>query len=244
MRPESVEIKVTLAGKHLVNAIDLMGLEDGRDWTVVFCEDVTGAAEATDLLNIGVILRARGKSGAKGDSTIKLRPCRWSQLHQDYFSNGNRGDAELKIEADWAGAKRALAASMTAEWKDSRLSAVRAGDLSVSQLFTDKQLKFLGECSQGRVNLAAVTALPPIAATRWATFHPAAAGLNLDVRAERWQVDGLDFLELSVVSTVDQAATCQDALMAFVTDLSLPVDNSQESKTKRVLDHLIGKSST
>jgi hypothetical protein len=241
MQPESVEIKVSLSGTSVVvDAIDRLALENGRAWTIVFCEDVTRGAAATALLDIGVVLRARGKSGTAGDSTIKLRPCRWSQLHEDFFSNRTDGDAELKIEADWAGAKRSLAASMTAEWNDSRLEAVQTGDAPVSDLFAEDQLSFLDKCSRSRVNLAAVRTLTPIAATRWPKFPASASGLDLDVRAERWQVgEGLDFLELSIVSTVDHADADQKALTTAAADRLLTLDEELESKTKRVLEHLI-----
>ena len=69
----------------------------------MFCEDVTEAAATTALLDIGVVLRVRGKTATTGDSTIKLRPSRWSQLDPEYFENREIGDEELKIEADWAG---------------------------------------------------------------------------------------------------------------------------------------------
>jgi hypothetical protein len=76
MRPESVEIKVTLAGTNVGEAVAALGLPEGRRWRIVFCEDVTtGVAPLTPLLDIGVVLRARKKSGTKGDSTVKLRPC-------------------------------------------------------------------------------------------------------------------------------------------------------------------------
>jgi hypothetical protein len=241
MRPESVEIKVNLAGANIDGAIAQLGLDDGQTWTVVFCEDVTTAAATTALLDIGVVLRARGKSQTTGDSTIKLRPSRWSQLDPDYFMNWERGDEELKVEADWSDAKRSLATSLTAKWSDSRLSDAQAGQLTVPQLFTDEQLTFLSKCSQGRVNLEAISLLPPIAATRWPKFK--APELSVEVRAERWQVDeGLDFLELSIVSTPAEAVSDQDALTAFVARMSLPVDDDQASKTQRVLEHLIARS--
>ena len=104
MRPESVEIKATLTGTDVDRAVAALPLADAKTWRIVFCEDVTGGvAPVTPLLEIGVILRVRGKSGSKGDSTVKLRPCRWSQLTADFFANAESDDSELKIEADWAG---------------------------------------------------------------------------------------------------------------------------------------------
>lgn len=240
MRPESVEIKVTLAGAQIEDAVGRLGLTGGDSWTVVFCEDVTSAAASAALLDIGVVLRVRGKTATSGDSTVKLRPSRWSQLDPAYFENRDAGDEELKIEADWAGDKRSLGTSMTAEWTDSRLSAAQADGRLVPELFSKEQLDFLDKCASGRVNLAAVSMLAPIAATRYAKFTP--QGMNSEVRAERWQVDdGLDFLELSIVAKPAKAVAAQHALTDFTTRMSLPVDDSQVSKTQRVLDHLIAK---
>ena len=83
--------------------------------------------------------------------------------------------------------------------------------------------------------------LPPIAATRFEEFT--IDGLTSGVRAERWQVDaGLDFLELSIVAKPKKAVAAQAALTAFVQHKQLAVDDSQVSKTQRVLDHLIAQS--
>ena len=59
MRPESVEIKVTLAGSNVGEAVAALGLPEGQGWRILFCEDVTtGVAPSTPLLDIGVVLRA------------------------------------------------------------------------------------------------------------------------------------------------------------------------------------------
>jgi hypothetical protein len=239
MRPESVEIKITLAGKQIGDAIDQLELAVDETFTVVFCEDVTSAAASTALHDIGVVLRARGKTATTGDSTIKLRPCRWSQLDPKYFENREDTNPELKIEADWAGAKRSLATSMTVKWTDSRLAAAQADAELIPELFSKEQLDFLDKCGTGRVNFAAISVLPAIAATRYDKFK--LQGLKSGVRAERWQVDQLDFLELSIVTDPENAVTAQDTLTDFVIRTSLPVDKDPMSKTQRVLGHLIAK---
>lgn len=218
--------------------VDQLRLPGPEPWTVVFGEDVTGAAATTALLDLGVVLRIRGKSATTGDTTVKLRPSRWSQLDPDYFESRKTDDADLKIEADWAGDKHSLATSMTIDWADSRLSAAQADSALVPDLFSKTQQDFLATCATGRVNLAAVSLLPPIAATRYAKFTP--TGTALELRAERWQVDPtLDFLELSVIAKPKDAAATQESLTAFATSLSLPLDNNPLNKTQRVLNHLI-----
>jgi hypothetical protein len=243
MRPGSVEIKVTLAGSNVGDAITRLGLPEGQAWRILFCEDVTaGVAPLTPLLDIGVVLRARNKSGSKGDSTVKLRPCRWSQLSEDFFTNHKNGTAELKIEADWAGPKRTLATSLTMEWDDDRVAAVRSGKLPTAAFFENDQRRFLQQCSNGRVNFDALVALADITATRWKEFPAEVNGRDLSIRAERWIIGGaMDFLELSIVCDLDRAERDQAALQYFLAKHSLSVEQSQENKTQRVLSYLVAQ---
>lgn len=244
MRPKTIEIKATVSGADVGKAVSAFGLSDGKQWRIAFCEDVTvGVAPSTPVLDIGVVLRVRAKSGTKGDSTVKLRPCRWSQLSGDFFANTKTDDSELKIEADWAGSKRTLAASLTADWEDDRLAAVRSGDLSVADLFTEEQRKFLAKCSPDPVNLDALTVLADITATRWKEFPTEVAGTELSCRAERWVIDdAFDFLEVSIVSDLERAEQDQAALHYFLAGHSLTVEQSQDNKTQRVLSYLVARS--
>jgi hypothetical protein len=131
-------LRVHLRVQQLESHISTLALTGGVRWSILSCEDVTAGAAATPLLDLGVILRARRKSDAKGDSTVKLRPCRWSQLDGQYFVNADDGVTELKVEPDWAGSGRQLAASMTAKWSDGRMSKVQTGDEPPAYLFTDR----------------------------------------------------------------------------------------------------------
>jgi len=62
------------------------------------------------------------------------------------------------------------------------------------------------------------------------------------VAAERWTVAGLDFLELSmrVTDGADAAAGQQRALTEAVLSRGLHLDDSEESKTMRVMKCLAG----
>lgn len=240
MRPESVEIKVTLSGVEAGNAVTELELSDGQEWQILFCEDVSvGVAPSTPLLDLGVVLRIRRKSGRKGDTTVKLRPCRWSQLSEEFFTNDKSDRRELKIEADWSGPKRTLAAALTADWDDDRVAETFAGHRSAASLFEKGQRRFLDQCGAGRVNLDAVTVLAPVAATRWKEASASVWGRDLSYRAERWIIDDIDFLELSIVSDPANAEDDQAALHQFVAERSLASDQSQENKTQRVVRHLV-----
>lgn len=246
MRLDSVEIKVTIPGEQVAEAARAFRLPlDRRQWKIYFCEDVArGSSPGTPLLDAGVVLRARDKGGARDDATVKLRPCRRSQLTPHWLAareGGNEGEGwELKLEADWAGSRKALAASITADRPDDRIGKVRNRDCPLSRLFTEDQQRFLLDCAGIQVNLDMLTLLPPIAATRWTPFGAPETDPELEIRAERWRVDDvLDFLELSIVADVDHAGSGQAALEHFVGSHGFDCDAAPETKTRRVLEHLV-----
>jgi hypothetical protein len=242
MRPNSVEIKVTLSGDQVEHAIKTLALPpDSSAWRIYFCEDVTqGIAPGTPLLDAGVVLRARDRAVGRDDSTVKLRPCRSSQLTDGWLNPHHTEDWEYKLEADWAGTRRVLAASLTAKRPRGRIAKVLCGEEPLQTLFTQEQEQFLSDSSESRVNLNALTVLPAVTATRWEPFRASATDPKLDIRAERWVlVDELDFLELSIVADVDDAEPRQAALEQFVRSHDLGLDPTNETKTRRVLEHLV-----
>jgi hypothetical protein len=245
MRFDGVEIKVTL-GRDLTGvAVRELELPTEDPWQIWFWEDVTpGDGPGTPLLDRGVILRARDKAHGDDDATIKLRPCRRSQLTDRWLAatKGKTEDGdkwELKLEADWSGEQRVLAASHSCERTDGVVREAGRGDRPVEDLFTTDQLTFIQDCSGTAVNPATLTALPPVTATRWKEV--AAAPPGLDVRAERWTVGDLDFLELSVVADLGEARRRQADLSAFVWSLGFPIGPRQPSKTRQVLEHLMAR---
>jgi hypothetical protein len=246
MRLDDVEIKVTLGGDQTAAAVETLGLPPGVEpWRIHFCEDVTaGVSPRTPLLDRDVVLRARDKPGGKDDATVKLRPCRRSQL-TDHWLDASEGQSdgggewEFKLEADWSGDRRVLAASHTADRRGGVVADVAGGRRPIADLFTAEQLRFLQDCSGIAINLGVLTVLPPVTATRWKAVGTAPP--ELGVRAERWTVDDLDFLELSIVADLAEARARQDALTEFVLSRGLVVDPGQQSKTQQVLEHLVGR---
>jgi hypothetical protein len=107
----------------------------------------------------------------------------------------------------------------------------------VADLFVAEQVAFLRDCAGVGVNLRTLTVLPPVDAFRWKKIQPAVP--DLEVRAERWTVGELDFLELSAVAPVDEAPAVQEALTAHLTDQGLAVPADQAPKTSQVLDLLV-----
>lgn len=246
MRLDGVEVKVSLDSDQTAAAVQALGLADGAPWKIFFAEDVTtGLCSATPLLDQHLIVRAREKSSGKDDATVKFRPARRSQLTDSWLAtksaDGNL-ESEFKVEEDWAGERRVLSISLTADRPDGRVAAVAAGERDINALLSDDQKRLIEECAGTFVNLATLTMLPAVSATRWPSFAvPTPGGPALDVRAERWTVRDLDFLELSImVKVVEKAQAAQAALIAFVEGKGLK-PSVGETKTSQVLQRLVAE---
>jgi hypothetical protein len=111
VRLDDVEIKVSFDAGQTEAAMRALKLRpDQPAWRIYFCEDVNpGVSPGTPLLDRQIALRARIRPGDDDDSTVKLRPSRRSQLTNRWLTV-TKG---LKVEADWAGDRRVLAASHT-----------------------------------------------------------------------------------------------------------------------------------
>ncbi len=237
MRPDGVEIKVTVSDAQVDRALRLLDLGDQSRLAIWFYDDLTTGVRLP-LLQAGLILRVRLKdSGRGGDATVKLRPCRASQLAGQWFDREGDDELELRAEEDWAGTRRVLAASAQADVSAATAAQVRAASPPPAGLLTADQAAYLAECASLRVDLRGLTALGPIAATRWKSVRgPGLDGLEL--RAERWTVRGLDFLELSVKCDLDEAPQRQRDVESALAAAGLEQSPDQETKTRRVLEAL------
>lgn len=246
MRLDGVEIKVSLDSDQTAKAVRAIDLPDVPPWRIFFIEDVTtGLCSATPLLDQHLIVRARQKTKGKDDVTVKFRPGRQSQLTDSWLDKTKTSDkdldSEFKVEEDWAGERRVLSISLTADRPEGLVAAAAAGERRVRALLTDDQRRLVDECAGTFVNLAALTMLPAVSAMRWPIFPvPGPGGHALDVRAERWTVHDLDFLELSIAVDVKAAEAAQAALVAFVEGMGLR-PSAGEAKTTQVLQRLVAE---
>lgn len=238
MRLDGVEIKVSLGRTEVALALDRLGLGGaGQPRSIGFLEDSTVGA-ALPLFHHGIVLRVRQNDGKDHDATVKLRPCRRSQLTESWLGEKEGDGWKLRVEEDWAGTRRVLAASCVSDLPRGRIAAVRAGTEPVRRLFGAGQERFLSDCAGMPINLDALTLLPPIAATRWEGVRVQALD---DVVAERWTVGDLDFLELSIKEdSVEEAKPAKEELERGIRALDLELDDENKSKTERVLAHLLG----
>ena len=98
-RLDSIEVTVTLGKEHVRAALSAFGLtaEEGQERLIYFCADVTPQTSAgTPLLDAHVILRARTWSGDEGDTTVKLRLARQTQLSTRWVPVQEVEDGDVK----------------------------------------------------------------------------------------------------------------------------------------------------
>lgn len=232
-----VEIKVSF-DQQVPSALAKLGLDDhGEPRRIGFLEDTT-VGLTLPLFQLGIVLRVRQIDDDDDDATVKLRPCRRSQLAGNWLGAEEGDGWKLTVEQDWAGPRRVLAASCGSKLPNKRIASVQDASEPVHRLFSQGQARFLSDCAGTPINLDALTLLPLVAATRWKKVR---VGSVRDVIAERWIINDLDFLELSIRSdTIPDAQPAQEELEREVRALNLQPDKGKESKTERVLTHLIG----
>ena len=96
-------------------------------------------------------------------------------------------------------------------------------------------MSFLRACTGLPLETTALTVLGPVAATKWSKVR---VGDVRKVNAERWQVGGLDFLELSRKVDGGEAAAALAELATAAVSSGLTLDTDLRSKTEQVLDAL------
>ncbi|MES4889093.1 hypothetical protein [Streptomyces sp. NPDC096012] len=241
-----VEIKVDIED-DVAMALSALGGTRGaptmrRIW---FAEDRDGVVEGrAPLLDGGVIVRFRSGDGTD-DLTVKLRPCTRDQLVGQFLEAFELVPFTYRIEQDWSGENRVLAASLVHVHPAGTLAgAVEAGADPAASI-DSVQDQFLHACARP-VRLDRLVALGPILSTK-ADDVPLG---DLDVDLEVWSVAGLKFLEASMrVKPKDhekagefaaRAERRQRKLEDAVRDRGVTPSEHPESKTRRVLTALAG----
>jgi hypothetical protein len=167
-----------------------------------------------EVLGRGIVLRVRGK-----ETTVKLRPAGPAVAIAAKAAND-----DIKIELDVAG-KAVWSAKLDDDTVDAAIP------------FSDVQRDLLDRYTPG-VPWGEVGELGPIASTVWEFKDLLADGFKLE--AERWSVDHLDFVELSVKARREKADEARAAFNAFLTGLVGGTEGDPSRKTERVLRWLAG----
>lgn len=242
-RLDAVEIKVSIGSGGTNRAIDTLDLrpDRGEIRRIYFCEAGGDApfsgAPALALFSRGIILRLRDKETAgEADSTVKFRPFEPALLSDRWRRTHKVDGGELRVEGDWTGSTHNTAASLVVEQQRDDLAAVAIGKRPLTKLFSPEQRDFLAEHASPVVDLNPLRVLGPIDAVKW---EPEPHGFSRDLVVERWSVDELEFLELSVrTDEPDEAEQVQAELDRFLRKRDLLLGVVQETKTRTVLEYL------
>ncbi|PWI05339.1 hypothetical protein DIZ27_39800 [Streptomyces sp. NWU339] len=241
-----IEIKVDIEG-DVAAALSALGGSSGPRTTrrIWFAEDRDGVAGGRmPMLDGGVIVRFR-IGGNPDDLTVKLRPCTREQLAGRFSAPFEAEPFTYKIEEDWSGNRRVLAASLVHGRPPGVLSdAVKPGaDPGAS--IDAVQDQFLHACAPA-VRLDGLVALGPILSTKVDDVPLD----DLDADLEAWSVADLDFLEVSirvkpkgeddVEKFTARAERKQRKLEDAVRERGVALSEHPESKTRRVLTALTG----
>jgi hypothetical protein len=230
--PEKVEIKANTYGVHAKTAADAFHLtpNNGDPRRIWFCESRRGLRHGRlDLLENGLILRLRAIADDPDDTTVKLRGQLAPILPDPWLQH-------FQIEGDWAGEQHLISASFTEKVASGRIKEAVAEGGSISRAFTAEQEDYLRHDSHPQVHMSELKCLGPIQGVKWSKLENDHFPYHL--RAERWKIDELHFLEFSMLVDWDEAEKAQLRLDRFLTKRRVDLSGQQLPKTTLVLRHL------
>jgi hypothetical protein len=220
-----VEIKATIPEHQVQPALELYGLERNDNERYIYFFDTP----ERELLEVGIVARARRIVGGQHDSTIKFRPVEPETIPEIW-----RRYAGFKIEAD-AGSKGIVkSASLTMPVAKGQIKRVAAGKVPIATLYNEEQLLFLLSLASKKIDYTKVVVFGPIRAWRWKYLDP---GLPWPLTGELWQrEDGAELFEVSIKVPVAQAAAAGAGFMAFLAEVGAERDEGQQAKTRWALE--------
>ena len=242
MRIDAVEVKLNIAPGARVRDDSSGSASTARAARreIYFAEDPQSDGGTLPLLEGGVVLRVRRAPDGKSDSTVKLRPCRRSQLTDEWLENRRRRTVTPSSRPTGSASKGPRGVNdRQARSRRSSMTFARTS-ATVGALFSTEQQAFLDACADIRVNVNGLVLLGPIAASRW--DHVDLDGI--EIMAERWRIGAeLDFLELSIRTSPPDARRDAAGDRCRGARLGIVLDDRQVTKTRLVLEHLAASAS-
>jgi hypothetical protein len=228
---EAIEIKATIPDRQIKAALERYRLTPNNDEErYIYFFDTP----ALELLDAGIIVRARRVVGAEHDSTVKFRPVDPKQIDDKW-----RKYRDFKIEADASeeGFVKSASFSMTAE--KGLIKRVTDGKREIGDLLTKEQRAFIEKTAKRKIDFARLVVLGPLRAHRWQFEDPACPW---KITAELWiREDGQRMLEASIKAPAAQAAAAAAGFMAFLAEAGAESDNEQQTKTRWALSYYAGR---
>jgi hypothetical protein len=240
-----VEIKLNVDASH-ADVLAALALDPaaGSTQRIWFAEGRAGVERGELPLLANHVIVALKVGGGGDELTVKLAPCVERQLVGRWMAPFETKLLVYRIEGQWSGHRRGLAASAVSQRVQGSLLEVVGAYADPAETITIKQRQFLNECAPPDVRLDRLVALGPIDATKWSDV--AIAGFTVNV--ERWKTSELDMVELSLrvsprgdeppAEFETRVAAELRRLEAAVGDLGLRIDCDDDTKTARVLASL------
>jgi len=226
-----IEIKATIPDAQIDKALPRFKLSADNDQErFIYFFDTP----ALDLLNAGIVARARRIIGKEHDSTVKARPVVPEDVSTDWKKYSG-----FKIEADASEKGVVKSASLSMPVEKGLIKAVLAGEKKIVKLFTREQEAFVAELVKGKIDYSTVAILGPLHAQRWKLEDP---GCPWPITAELWRrEDGERLMEVSIKAPIPQAAAAIAGFMAFLAEMGAERDTEQQTKTRWALEFYAAK---
>jgi len=228
---EAIEIKATIPDHQIDAALARFGLtmRNDEERYVYFFD-----TPALDLLQAGIILRARRVVGDTHDSTVKFRPV----VPEDIAPKWRKFE-DFKIEADASEKGVVRSASFTMPVRKGLIKRVADGKKPIGALFTQEQEAFLLTMAGRGIDGDGLAVLGPLRAHRW-KFEDRAC--PWPITAELWKREDSDkLMEVSIKAPAVQAAVAVGGFMAFLAEVGAERDTEQQTKTRWALDFAAAK---
>lgn len=182
------------------------------------------------LFGEGLILRARKVADGEDDSTVKVRP-----LVADDAPAEIAGADGFECETDWLLDRTVASCKLSADQGTGEIDEVAAGVRELEKLFSPEQEDFITWAAPDAPSLEELDDLGPVDVWVW---RIRSRRLPAQVTAEHWVIDGAgELLEISMRVPETDAEDAMDALLGWLESRGIAVSDTQETKTRWVLEH-------
>jgi hypothetical protein len=224
---DAIEIKATIPDHQVRQALARFKLTASNDEErYIYFFDTP----KLELLDAGIIARARRVVGDVHDSTVKFRPVDPTAVGPRW-----RRYPDFKIEADASETSLVKSASFSMPVLKGHIKRVVVGKKPISAIFSPAQMKFLDKVAGREIDFRNLVVLGPLIAQRWRFEDP---GCPWPITAELWKRgDGKRMMELSIKARAAQAAVAVGGFMAFLAEVGAERDKEQQTKTRWALEY-------
>ena len=182
-----------------------------------------------ELLEAGVVVRARRFQGGRADTVVKLRPVDPAMMDAEL-----RRSASFKIEVDVMPGGFVCSASFKGACTGREVLDVTSGTEPLSPLFSKEQRAFLAAHAPAGINLDSLAVLGPTFLLR-SKYQP--KDFDHMVTVEMWLYpDGSRILEISTKSLPEAAFQVAAEFRNYLAKCGIPVSAAQETKTRSALE--------